>query len=148
MQRRDVFNLEHSRPNRLLHFSILLRSNKKVIEDEESNFYKGEYPLLRGSGRPRHSTKEKSNVEHFDIVSTQCIPADDGVQNISLVLIDEVALRSQNNVHCESHWRYLQYKPRNSQGLICYTRHLNHDILSFEQLYVRDRSNTRVRHRD
>lgn len=134
IQRRDTFSLGHSKPNRLLRFSILLRSNKKVVEDEESSPYKGEYPLLGDSQSP------KENAEHFDIVSTQCLPAEDGCQTISLVLMDEVAMRSQSNVRCESHWRYLHVKLRNHHGLIGYIRHLNHDILSFKQLYVRDRS--------
>ena len=115
--RRDIFNSEHSKPNRLLRFSIHLRSNKEVIKDEESGFYKGEYPLFGGSGRQRHSTKENSNAKHFDIVSTQCLPAEDGCQTISLVLMDEMAMSGQKIVRCESHWRYLHLEPQNSHGL-------------------------------
>ena len=146
IQRRDTLTLGHSKPNRLLRFSILLRSNKKVVEDEESSLYKGEYPLLGDSRRLWHSTKE--NAKHFDIVSTQCLPAEDGCQSISLVLMDEMAMRSPTNVRCESHWRYLHVKLRNHRRLIGGTRHLNHDILSFEQLYVRNQSYPRSWNRD
>ncbi|KAL8783570.1 MAG: hypothetical protein Q9195_009352 [Heterodermia aff. obscurata] len=116
IQRRDFSDLEQPKPNRPLRFSIVLRSNKKVIEDEESRFHN--YPPIKGSGRPRQTAKEVVDAETFDIVSTQCIPAEDGCQTISLVLMDQNAMRSHHNVRCESHWR-----------------HLNHDILNFEQLY-------------
>ena len=148
IQRRDTLNLGHSKPHRLLHFSILLRSNKKVIEDEESGFYKGNYPLARDSGRLTHSTLENLNAKNFDIVSTECIPAEDGCQTISLVLMDEMAMRSQDNVRCESHWRYLHVQLVNIHALNGYTRHLNLDVLSFEQLYVRGQQYIRLQYQD
>ena len=144
MQWRDVIDSEHSKPNRLLRFSFRLRSDKEVIEDEESGFYKGEYPLFGGSGRQSYSTNENSNAKHFDIVSTQCLPAEDGYATISLVLMDEMAMSSQKNVRCESHWRYLHVELQNSHRLIGYSRHLNYDILSFDRLYVRDQTFTRL----
>ena len=142
-----IYWRDTSNRNRLIHLTIPLRSNKKIIEDEESGLGKSD-DLKLGSQRLRQNSKEKSNAEDFNIVSTQCVPAEDGCPIISLILMDERSMPSPKNIPCDILWRYLRAKLRISHKLIGCTRHLNHDILSFEQLYVRDRSSTQPLHRD
>ena len=118
IKRRGTTDWEEQKPSRRVRYTIPLRSNRNVLWDEENALCDTiDHPIER-CGRQEQVRTNTSEVKDLNIVSTHCIPNEDGRETISLTVLDQPRPSGQENVPCESRWRYLPSKPRHDQVLI------------------------------
>ena len=111
IRRRGTTDWEERRSPRRVRYTIPLLSNKIALRDEENVLYSNTDDPVERYGRHERFGTNTSEEKDLNIVSTYCIPNEDGREMVSITVVDQPRPSGQENVRCESRWRCLPSKP-------------------------------------
>ena len=104
LNRQGTADWETRRPNQRLRFTVPLRLRRKLTADEENAFSEKDDIRFRDLEKPTPNVQGDTHINHFDIVSTHCIPDEDDYEIVTLTVEDGLDVGGKENLRCESHW--------------------------------------------